>query len=110
MKKDKNWKTGHDKPLTIKVTIGRFDKEYVLVETTAPREYDGHGTLEIYEDSGLDAPRMILVEKANMLWQEGRNRSGLYTFDTQEDALNPDTMKRFIEDRLYKRLTRNEEE
>jgi hypothetical protein len=123
MKKEKNWKTGHDEPLTIRVTIGRFDREYILVETTAPRSYDGHGTLEMYTterggnklaDLGPIVPsttvRFILVEKEHVSWQEGRNHSGLYTFETQEDALNPDTMIRWAEDKLYKRLTRNEEE
>jgi hypothetical protein len=95
--------------VTIKVTIGEFTKEYILVETTAPRQYDGHGTLEIYEDSGLDAPRMILVEKDNLAWQEGRNRSGLYTFDATRYSDTQNSMKQFVEDRLYKRLIRNED-
>jgi hypothetical protein len=109
MKKEKNWKTGHDEPLRIEVTIGHITLDYLLVETNAPRRFDEPGTLEFPKDSGNDTTRMILVEKAHVRRQRIRNHSGLFTFETQEDALNPDMMKRFIANRLYERLTRNEE-
>ena len=46
---------------TITVKIGTFERTYTLVRTTAPKEYDGFGTLEVYE-SGNKEERYVLID------------------------------------------------
>lgn len=90
----------------IKVTIGTFEREYVLVETDAPQRYDGFGTLEVYRGpAGLEsnkgkAVRFILVGVKHLEWQEGRNRSGLHTWLVPEEDLS-----HWVEEKLIERLT-----
>ncbi len=59
----------------ISVTIGHITKTYVLVETTAPIEYDGFGTFTI---NALGPKRWVLIEQEHFTWQTMRYGSGLH--------------------------------
>ncbi len=85
----------------IKVAIGSFEREYVLVETTAPRRYDGLGTLEVY-DSGESGElnRFVLVDIKHLEWQQGRYGSGLYTYKEVDDDLSL-----WVQGKLYDRIS-----
>jgi len=83
----------------ITVKIGTFERTYTLVRTTAPKEYDGFGTLEVYE-SGNKEERYVLIDVNHKEWQEGRYGSSLYVFKDVENDL-----KQYVQLELYKRLT-----
>ncbi len=84
----------------IKVTIGTFEREFILVQTNAPQGYDGFGSLEMYSThvDGEDK-RYILVDKRHMEWQEGCNRSGLHSFEVVEMDLT-----QWCQEKLYQRM------
>ena len=84
---------------TITVKIGTFERTYTLVRATAPKEYDGFGTLEVYE-SGNKEERYVLIDVDHKEWQEGRYGSGLYTFKDIEENLIL-----YVQEQLFKRLT-----
>lgn len=85
----------------VQIQIGRFEREYTLVETNAPKAYDGHGTFTL-KDS-MDDPRygirVILVEVGHAKWQEGRNHSGLFTFEFLGG------LDGWVRETLYKKIT-----
>jgi len=64
---------------TIEVKIGAFERTYIAVETFAPREYDGFGTIEIYSGPrDGKVVRYVLIDVEHKTWQVGRYGSGLY--------------------------------
>ena len=90
----------------IDVKIGTFERSYVMAQTTAPKEYDGFGTLEIYTsapaagENGRDPDRYVLCDVDHVVWQEGRYRSGLYTFEIPDEDISS-----WAQDNLFKRMT-----
>ena len=66
-------------PTTITIAIGGREVTYNLVETDAPPAFDYGYVIVLYE--GQDNQRFILVPSESMAHQEGRNRSGMYTFE-----------------------------
>jgi hypothetical protein len=95
----------------IAVTIGGWGRCYVLVRTDAPPRYDGFGTLELYTtDDGIgETPppgrvptpleRSVLVDVEHQEWQEGRYRSGLYSYEVVDEDLGA-----WVQEKLYDRL------
>ncbi|HKW13092.1 MAG TPA: hypothetical protein VJS69_01260 [Candidatus Krumholzibacteria bacterium] len=79
---------------------------YVLGVTSAPPAFDAFGTLTLY-DSGSDSwqggpkrERYVLIQQQHESWQEGRYRSGLFSYE-RSDALPAAD----IAARLYKAMT-----
>ena len=71
---------------------------YLVAQTTAPRAYDGFGTLSLadtYGPSG-ESVRVVLIREEHFAWQNGRYNSGLF-YATHFD-------KQHIADELWKRL------
>lgn len=67
-------------PTKIKLQIGTYKVEFVAMKTTAPREYDGFGTVHIYPDEIEEkCERVVLVDTEHKTWQVGRYGSGLYS-------------------------------
>ena len=56
------------------VKVGDVNRKFVIAQTTALKNYDGFGTLEIREDNGI---RDILIDRENFDWQYHRYQSGL---------------------------------
>lgn len=109
----------------ITVKIGTFERTYILVETDAPGNYDGFGTMEIYSGPGdrecpdcdmgrgggaipcprcegtglLGIRRYVLVDVEHAEWQEGRYRSGLHTYELVKEDLS-----QWVQEKLYERL------
>ena len=83
-------------PTTIKIAFGGQEVVYHLIETNAPRAFDYGGVIELYQGDGK---RYILVQDESMAYQEGRNRSGMYTF-----APSGDLTERAIADDLWRHL------
>ena len=81
----------------ITVKIGTIEKNYFLRLTSAPRNYDGFGTIEI--ESNEDE-RIILIDSINIDWQEGRYTSGMYV------CKDEDIPEREITQRLWGRLVK----
>ena len=86
---------------TIRVLIGTFDRTYGLYETSAPRNYDGMGTLEIVEGSTDQGKpmRYVLIDETQLAWQEGRNSSGLHFTRAADVPIS------YVQDKLLRRLT-----
>ena len=63
---------------TIKIAIGNREVTFHLIETNATREYDYGYVIVLYE--GDNSQRFLLVPDESLAHQEGRNRSGMYTF------------------------------
>ena len=90
---------------TIKVTVGCFECTYHCYETTAPKNYDGFGTLTIYSaPEGEGIVRYVLIPAASLPWQTARYSSGLHT-PTPVDFVSENDLK----DRLLERLFRDPE-
>lgn len=83
----------------IQIQIGRFEREYTVVETTAPKAYDGQGTFELKDSMEVNGTRVILVSVRNARWQEGRNHSGLFSFEYLGG------LEGWVRETLYKKLT-----
>jgi hypothetical protein len=104
---------------TIKMTIGTYNVTYVAKRTTAPRNYDGFGTLEIY-DSGdprlaktgvrhdetgeVRSERLVLVDVEHEEWQTSRYFSGLYSCETA------DGLEDYVQRSLLERVRKNDDE
>ena len=64
---------------TIDIKIGEFERTYIAMETFAPKNYDGFGTIEFYEGPrDGKTVRYVLVDVNHQTWQVGRYGSGLY--------------------------------
>lgn len=86
-------------PTIINLQIGTYKVELVAMKTTAPREYDGFGTIHIYPDNITEkGERVVLVDTEHKTWQVGRYGSGLYT------AEECDGLDTYIQDHLLKRI------
>ena len=83
----------------ITVAIDGESVTYFVAITTAPRAYDGFGTLSLrdtYNDDGKEA-RIVLIREEHFAWQNnGRYNSGGY-YATHFD-------KEHIAEELWKRL------
>ena len=82
----------------VTVRIGDREQTYTLVETTAPREYDYRGTLEI---SRFDANRFVLVPVLQLTTQVPRYLSGLYV-GTPSDLYNEEALQDAVWNKLIK--------
>jgi hypothetical protein len=83
----------------IEIKLGTFERTYVAMETEAPENYDGFGTIQIYSGPrGEKTVRSVLVDVDHKTWQEGRYGSGLYHY---EDVTGIDD---YIREALYKKL------
>jgi len=83
----------------ITIEIGQFHREYTVVETNAPKAYDGQGTFELKDSMEVNGTRVILVPVRNKIWQEGRNLSGLFSFEFLEG------LEGWVRETLYKKIT-----
>lgn len=98
---------------TIKLTIGTFEVMYVAKRTTAPRNYDGFGTLEIYSSLGFnhgsavedkELTRLVLVDTEHEKWQTGRYFSGLYSCEDAEG------LEDYVQRNLLARVRKNDDD
>ena len=97
-------------PTKIKLQIGTYTVEFVAMTTTAPKEYDGFGTIHIYPDEVIDSmivegrrvpaktERIVLVDTEHQTWQIGRYGSGLYS------AEECDALDTYIQNHLLQRI------
>lgn len=96
--------------LTIKIADD-FTREYVVVVTDAPQDYDGFGTFSIYSfNSEVDIDgqitrgpaRLVLVERDHLEWQRARYYSGMHSaiVDGVEEVFS----QRDITERIYRIL------
>jgi len=92
----------------VTVQIGENRAVYVLVKTSAPKEYDAFGTLEVksYMDNEKEPHRYVLIAVDHLEWHKGRYGSGLYYCEVQEQDRS---IKGWIEQRLWSRITREED-
>jgi hypothetical protein len=85
---------------TITVAIDDQPVTYFVAQTTAPKAYDGFGTINVFEtygDTGNERNvRIVLIREEHFNWQNGRYNSGLY-YATHYDKEN-------IAQELWKRL------
>lgn len=90
--------------LKIKITLGSLvDNTYIVARTTAPKDYDGFGTISLGESYLHDRKaRVVLIQENHLEWHAGRYGSGLHSIDTEETADVID--ERDIIELLYKRL------
>ena len=70
-------------PTTITIAIGGHEVTYHLIETNAPRAFDYGYVIVLYD--GQDNQRFMLVPDEFLAHQEGRNRSGMYSFEATGD-------------------------
>jgi len=82
----------------ITVTIGSITKTYVLVETTAPKDYDGFGTFTI---NAIGPKRWVLIEQEHFTWQTQRYGSGLHGHTVHDG----EHLLKAAAQRLWARLT-----
>jgi hypothetical protein len=87
--------------MEITITIGQQTRTYTLCITTAPRDYDYNGVLEIY-NAGDE--RYILVPLNKIVWQRGRNASGLKTLKIQPEDRS---VRSWAENKLWLMFTRS---
>jgi len=80
--------------------IGTWERSWILAETNAPASYDAGTTLTLYEGGGL---RTILVDVEDEDWQEGRYRSGMYSYEPHDGDL-----RKWTQNRLVERLTKTQ--
>ena len=83
------------------VRIGDREQTYTLVETTAPREYDYRGTIEV---SRFDANRFVLVPVLQLTAQVPRYLSGLYVGTPSDLYTEP-----ALQDALWSKLAKGDE-
>ena len=74
---------------SISISIGSdIAVTYVLGVTSAPPEYDGFGTLTLYDSGeGRERTRYVLIQQRHEQWHAGRYGSGLYSYEPS-DALD----------------------
>lgn len=93
-----------------------FTREYVVVVTDAPKDYDGFGTINVYKfASNVDIDgqitrgdaRMVLVVRDHLEWQRNRYFSGMHSaiVDGVEEAFSA----RDITERVYNLLQRGDQ-
>ena len=86
----------------ISVTIGKDTRTFVLVKTNAPKAYDYGGTIELYDGSYADVvERYLLVDAERWTYQQGRNQSGMYTFDMDDDVFDETLAAQALSKRIY---------
>ena len=90
--------------MKIIVQIGDARKDYVVALTSAPKAYDGFGTLELMQDCFEKGQRLILIAEPTLEWQKGRNGSGMYATITESDDLD-ELLEREIVSTLWDRVT-----
>jgi len=86
----------------VRLVIGDIAKQYIVVETTAEKGYDGFGTLEIYDSGNEQKPdRFVLIETENFAWQIQRYWSGNRAVEVHDDH----SMTGFMIQKLWERVT-----
>ena len=97
-------------PATIEIKIGSFTERFILVETNAPSEYDGHGAFTVYSSIDLydKLKRWALIPEDHVEYHLGRYGSGLYSAEVVED-IGP-SLENWIRERLYRRLVGRKED
>lgn len=87
---------------TITVQIGSGEAvTYRAVDTTAPKVYDGFGTIEIMD--AYDDARTVLIREEHYTWQTQRYASGMKAFN--ETIFDEEQ----IVEELWKRITKGTE-
>jgi len=90
---------------SITVTIGQANIRYVLGVTSAPPEYDGFGTLTLYDaGEGRERQRYVLIHDRHEDWQRMRYSSGLFAYQPS-DALDERTISQQLYDAIYERFS-----
>lgn len=96
------------KKITIQIgakTNPYFKVTYVVAFTTAPRAYDGFGTIELSAHD--ERSRYVLIREEHLAWQQGRYSSGIHACDTTDQVSHLDDAT--IIEILYQRLTQTPE-
>lgn len=83
---------------TIQISINGDSVTYHARQTTAPRAYDGFGTIELKD---LGTERIVLIRDEHLNWQTMRYSSGLHTPTEVEAPVE------YIIDELWQRLNGN---
>lgn len=104
-------------PVTIEIKIGSFTERFILVETNAPSEYDGHGAFTVYSSIDLydKLKRWALIPEDHVEYHLGRYGSGLYSAEVVEkvagEGLEASTdLAPWIREKLYRRLIGSKED
>ena len=90
------------------ISIGDWTEDYYMVDTTAPKSYDGFGTFTIHEFVGNGKKeqykRHVFVPAEHLGWQLGRYGSGMYTSEVREeiDGLVGDHIEKTLITRIRK--------
>jgi hypothetical protein len=96
--------------MKIEIKINGDSVTYHVKRTTAPKDYDGFGTITVYEyDAGpeykRDSFRIVLIRDEHLNWQTARYASGLHTPSEPEESF---VDERHVTDILWKRLAQRE--
>ena len=67
--------------MIIGIKIGAISRQYEVFATTAPRQYDGFGTLTLLEDC---SQRVVLISQKD--WQINRYASGMHSCQPIENS------------------------
>lgn len=89
---------------TFDIRLGEFTASYHLYEATAPREYDGFGTISLHDHVSAGDPRWVLIRTEHENWQVSRYASGMYTPRKMDAAEFMGVHDTWITEQLYKRL------
>lgn len=79
----------------IHIAFGSLGLDYTIRETTAPKAYDGFGTLTLAD---IGDTRIVLIRDEHLAWQEGRYASGMHS------PTVPDLTEDQITETLYERI------
>ena len=82
----------------ITVAFGPSTTTYALYVTTARPDYDGFGTLTVY-DAGEGGERWVLIDVEHRQWQISRYLSGCKSAEPS-DALTADELARRLRDAM----------
>jgi hypothetical protein len=84
----------------INVTIGEHSELFHVRCTSAPKDYDGFGTITL-ADYGSDLGRVVMIRDEHLQWQSLRYNSGNHACQ-----IPPPGGVDGVEEELWKRLAR----
>jgi len=82
---------------TFKISIGDTEQNYILCTTTAPKSYDGFGTIELT----TGAVRNVLIQEKHFTWQSSRYYSGLKSCNIKEIDKH---INRYLTGKMFERI------
>jgi hypothetical protein len=95
--------------MNLHIQLGsQINLNYVVAVTTAPKAYDGFGTITLAPAYlGDRDARLVLIREEHCNWQRGRYSSGMYSCCTEDGVSHYD--ESMLTEELYKRLTGQED-